>query len=308
VKDIRSSLLVMLSVGLVATWVYHLFDKTRYSRQRKEIYIKDSMAVAQGVQDSLQRIYSLTISDLGTKLDSTQNTAGLLQSELKDKLSEIYRLRSEIASILKRNDIKKADVDLARKKTIELQMLVSELQTRNSSIEEEKQQITSMLDKVNGQVKNLESANQQLDQENKILAEKVSQATAFYATEVKLAPVTVKNNREQETSSVKKTTKLVISFAVQNNLTDYENTDVYVVITQPDGNLLTNDVWESASTIDTKNEGKKRYTRKIRFEYQKGETKRLTFSINADEYQAGTYILQLYHNGYRIGQATKVLS
>ncbi len=298
----------MLSVGLVATWVYHLFDKTRYSRQRKEIYIKDSMAVAQGVQDSLQRIYSLTISDLGTKLDSTQNTAGLLQSELKDKLSEIYRLRSEIASILKRNDIKKADVDLARKKTIELQMLVSELQTRNSSIEEEKQQITSMLDKVNGQVKNLESANQQLDQENKILAEKVSQATAFYATEVKLAPVTVKNNREQETSSVKKTTKLVISFAVQNNLTDYENTDVYVVITQPDGNLLTNDVWESASTIDTKNEGKKRYTRKIRFEYQKGETKRLTFSINADEYQAGTYILQLYHNGYRIGQATKVLS
>ena len=298
----------MLSVGLVATWVYHLFDKTRYSKQRKEIYIKDSIAVAQGVQDSLQRIYSLTINDLGTQLDSTKNTAGLLKSELSTKLSEIYRLRTEIAAILKRNDIKKTDIDLARKKTIELQMLVSDLQNRNTTIEEEKQQINSMLDKVNVQVKTLESTNQQLDQQNKVLTEKVNQAQAFYSTEVKLSPVMVKNNKEQETSLVSKTTKLVISFAVQNNIASYENTDVYVVITQPDGKLLTNDVWESASTIDTKNEGKKRYTRKIKFEYQKGETKRLNFSINADEYQAGTYILQLYHNGYMIGQSTKVLS
>lgn len=298
----------MLSVGLVATWVYHLFDKTRYSKLRKEIYIKDSIAVAQGVQDSLQRIYSLTINDLGTQLDSTKNTAGQLKTELSTKLSEINRLRTEIAAILKRNDVKKADIDLARKKTIELQMLVSDLQNRNTTIEEEKQQINNMLDKVNIQVKTLESSNQQLDQENKVLTEKVNQAQAFYATEVKLSPVMVKNNKEQETSQVNKTTKLVISFAVQNNIASYENTDVYVVITQPDGKLLTNDVWESASTIDTKNEGKKRYTRKIRFEYQKGDTKRLNFSINADEYQAGTYILQLYHNGYLIGQSTKVLS
>ncbi len=297
----------MLSVGLVSTWVYHIFDKTRYSKQRKEVYIKDSIAVAQGVQDSLQRIFSLTINDLGTQLDSTKNTAGLLKSELSTKLAEIYRLRTEIAAILKRNDIKKTDIDQARKKTIELQMLVSDLQNRNLTIEEEKQQISGMLDKVNVQVRTLESSNQQLDQENKVLTEKVNQAEAFYATEVKLSPVTVKNNKEQETSLVSKTTKLVISFAVQNNIANYENTDVYVVITQPDGKLLTNDVWESASTIDTKTEGKKRYTRKIKFEYQKGETKRLNFSINADEYQAGAYILQLYHNGYMIGQSTKVL-
>lgn len=307
-KDIRSSLLVMLSVGLVATWVYHLFDKTRYSRQRKEIYIKDSIAVAQGVQDSLQKIYSLTISDLGNRLDSTKSTAGLLQSELQNKLAEIYRLRTEIATILKRNDIKKADVDLARKKTIELQLLVSELQNRNSSIEEEKKQISAMLDNVNVQVKTLETANQQLDQENKVLAEKVNLASAFFASDIKLVPVTVRNNKEQETSSVKKTTKLVISFSVQNNLADYEIADVYVVITQPDGHLLTNDIWESSATIETKTEGKIRFTRKVRFEYQKGELKRLNFSINADEYQAGTYLMQLYHNGYRIGQTSKVLS
>jgi hypothetical protein len=80
------------------------------------------------------------------------------------------------------------------------------------------------------------------------------------------------------------------------------------VITQPDGQLLTSDAWESSSSIDTRNEGKKRYTRKVKFEYQKGETKRLVFSLNAEDYQKGTYNLQVYHNGYMIGQANKVLN
>lgn len=299
---------MMLSAGLVGTWVYHLADKARYSKQRKEIFIKDSIAVAQGVEDSLNKIYSLTLRELGTQLDSNKNTQALLKSELNAKLSEIYKLRSEIAAILKKNNMNKADVDLARKKTIELQLLVSELQNRNSTIEEEKQQIHTMLDKVNVQVKTLETTNQQLDQENKFLNEKLSQAAAFITTEVKLSPVTVKNDKEQETNLAGKTSKLVISFTVLNNIADYENTDVYVIITQPDGKLLTNDVWESATTIDTKKDGKKRYTRKVRFDYQKGDMKQLIFSINADEYKAGNYSLQLYHNGYLIGQTTKKLS
>lgn len=298
---------MMLSVGLVGTWTYHLYDKTRYSRLRNNIYIKDSVAVAQGIQDSLQKFYSLTISDLDTRLDSTRTHAGELKSQLNEKLSEIYRLRIEIAGILKKNNLKKEDLDQARRKAAELQLLVADLQSRNSSIEEEKTQIAAVLDKVNLQVKDLETVNQQLDQQNKSLTEKISLASAFVASEIKLTPVAVKNDKEQETTVAKKTSKLVVSFTVQNNIADYENAEVYVVITQPDGSLLNTDVWESSSTIDTRNAGKIRYTRKIRFEYQKGEIKRLLFSLNADEYQKGAYTLQLYQNGYLIGQASKVL-
>ncbi len=304
----KSFLLLMLSVGLVGTWTYHLYDKTRYSRQRNEIFVKDSIAVAQDVQDSLQKIYSLTINNLDARLDSTKNTAGQLKSQLDIKLAEIYKLRSEISTILRKNDVKKEDLDMARRKAAELQFLVSDLQSRNSTIEEEKIQINAMLEKVNIQVKDLETTNTQLGQENKILVEKVNQASTFVATEIKFSPVTVKNEKEQETTVATKTSKIVVSFAVKNNIADYETAEVYVVITQPDGKLLTNDVWESASTIDTRSDGKKRYTRKVRFDYQKGETKQLLFSLNADEYEKGTYILQLYHNGYMIGQVTKTLS
>jgi hypothetical protein len=307
-KDTKSLLLAMLSVGLTGTWVYHLYDKTQYTKKRNEIFVKDSIAVAQGVQDSLQKIYSRTISDLDIQLDSTRNTAGLLKGELSNKLSEIYRLRTEIATILKRNDIKKEDLLLARKKTTELQQLVQELESKNFSIEEEKQQITASLDKVNLQVKNLEDNMQELTKENKILSEKVNLAATFIASELVFSPLMLKKDKEQETNAAAKTNKIVISFALKNNISDYENAEVYVSVIQPDGNVMMIDAWESSSMIDTKNEGKKKYTRKIKFEYQKGESKKLTFSLSPDNFEKGVYKVQLYHNGYLIGQTSKTLN
>ena len=298
----------MLSVGLVGTWIYHLYDKTQYTQRKNEVYIKDSMAVAQGVQDSLQKIYSNTINNLDAQLDSTKSTAGQLQGELSTKLAEINRLRAEIASILKRNNFKKEDLDLARRKTVELQQLVAELQSKNTTIEEEKKQITDVLDKVNVQVKNLEGNVQNLTQENRVLTEKVNLASAFVISELKLSPVMVKNDKEQETNQAKKASKLVISFSVQNNITDYENADVFIVITQPDGRILKNeDVWD-ATTINLQNGSRINYTRKVRFEYRKGESKQLIFTLNAEQYLKGTYTMQVYHKGYMFGQTMKMLN
>ena len=160
---------------------------------------------------------------------------------------------------------------------------------------------------MNIQVKGLETTNQQLDQENKVLTEKINLASTFVASEIKFSPITVKNDKEVETGSAKKASKLVVSFAVQNNINQYENADVYIIVTQPDGRILeNNDVWEK-STITTTTGARLNYTRKVRFDYQKGETKRLLFSLNADEYLKGTYTLQIYHNGNMIGQVMKVL-
>jgi len=303
-RDTKSLLLILLSFGLVGTWVYHLYDKTKYSKQRTEIYIKDSIAVAEGIQDSLHKLYSSTITNLDAELDSTKSNAGQLKGELGNKLSEINRLKAEIAAILKKNNVKKEDIELARKKTTELQLLVQQLTSRNNTVEEEKQQISVALDNVNIQMKNMEGNVQQLTNENKVLAEKVTIASTFNASEISLTPVAVRNDKEKETSAADKVSKLVVSFAVQNNISDEPVSEIYVVITQPDGKVLKTDVWDAFS-IDTRKEGKKSYTRKVRFDYERGENKKLLFSLNADDYMKGNYKLQVYHNGYMIGSNVK---
>ena len=109
-----------------------------------------------------------------------------------------------------------------------------------------------------------------------------------------------------ETNLARKSSKLVISFTLQNNVNDYESADVFIVVTQPDGSVLGNDIWESSS-IDTYNGGRKIYSLKMPFEYHKGESKPLLLSMNPDEFMKGTYTLQIYHNGYMIGQVMKNL-
>src|SRR5262245_2817197 len=134
-KDIRSSLLLMLSVGLIGTWIYHLYDKTHYSKQRHEVYIKDSSAVADGIRDSLQKIYSATISGLDTQLVATKTNAESLKSQLDVKLGEIFKLRTDITGILKNRNATRKDLEVARQKIGELQDKVNELRDQNTSME-----------------------------------------------------------------------------------------------------------------------------------------------------------------------------
>ena len=143
--------------------------------------------------------------------------------------------------------------------------------------------------------------------ENKILTEKIQLASLFIASEIQLCAVEAKNDKEQETTQAKKAEKFVLSFKVQNNITDYSDAEIFVAIIQPDGKVLSNEVWDS-NMFDTRREGKKNFTIKIRFEYTKGEARPLVFTLNANSYQKGNYIMQIYHNGIKIGQTTKMLS
>lgn len=296
----------MLSVGLVATWIYHLYDKTQYSERRTEVYVKDSAAVAEGIKDSLQKLYVSAIINLDTRLDSTRSSADSLKTQLDVKLNEIYKLKSEIDGILKKRGASKADLNIARQKIDELQQLINGLKGEKTSMEEEKKQLNNILAQMSGEITGLQQTMKQLGDENKALTEKVNLASVFVASEVKLTPVTIKNDKEQETNQAKKVSKLIVSFTVQNNVNEYANADVYIVVIQPNGKIVKDDAWESFS-MDTHNGNKIPYTRKMRFEYVKGEAKQLLFSLNTDEYQKGNYTLQVYHNGYMVGQTVKTL-
>lgn len=305
-RDVKSLLLLLLSIGLVSTWIYHLYDKTIYSKKRTEVYIKDSIAVADAVRDSLQKIYTSTISKLDTQLDSTKTGADSLKDQLDNKLSEIYKLQNEISGILKNRNSNKADLNLAKDKINELQQKVDDLRNQNTAMEDERIRLTGILEQLNNDMKDLEQNAKKLNEENKTLIEKINLASVFVASEVKLIPITVKNDKELETNDARKTTKLIISFTVQNNISESPNAEVIIIVTQPNGQVLQNSAWDGG-IFETKNGGRKTYSLKLKFEYQKGEAKHLIFSLNADDYEKGNYSLQIYHNGLLIGKAIKTL-
>jgi myosin heavy subunit len=300
-KDTKSLLLVLLSVGLVGTWIYHLYDKALYSQQKSILQAADSTAVANTVKDSLSKVYNSSINEMDARLLLTKVNADSLQGQLELKLNEIYQLKAEISSILNNKTSSREEVTLARQKMVELQQKVEALSQQNLSMEEEKTQLNQVLTRLTDNMDSLQRNIRKLSTENEVLTEKINQAAVFMASDVRLIPTNIRLAKEQETNQLKKTDKFVVSFAVQNNL-DQDNAEIVIVIIQPDKQVLQNSSWDSG-LFDTKSEGKKKFTRIIKFDYSKGEKRDLNFTLDAAPFQKGNYTLQLWHKGVLIGKS-----
>lgn len=306
-RDTRSLLLLLLSIGLVGTWVYHLYDKTKYSHRRMEVYIKDSAAVADGIRDSLSKLYSTAIKELDTRLIVSERNTDTLKGTLQIKIDELNKLKDEINDILNSRAINKNGLAVASRKILVLQERVNELKNENTSIKEETGRLNSILNLLNAEIENLQKSVSRLNDENQSMSEKVNLASLFVASEMSLNAIAVRKQKEQETLSAKKADKLVASFLVQNPVYDFTNTEVVVVVVQPDGTVLPN-VDVASRTFETKTEGTINFTRKIKIDYSKGERRKIIFSLQAEKIQKGNYQLQLWHKGIMIGQTSKTLS
>ena len=305
-KDIKSLLLVLLSTGLVGTWIYHLYDKTVYTNLITEVSLKDSVRATNALRDSLTNFYTGTIRNLDFQLDSSRNQADSIRFNLDRKLGEINLLKTEISYILNNRNATKNDLSTARVKIDELQQKVNELRGQNDSMEDEKLKLSAALDHLNNEMKTLEKNIRNLNQENKDMAEKINDASSFFVSEMKFMAVSVRNNKEQETKVAAKANKFVSSFILKNNIADYENTEITIIIADPTGQVIQNPVWDSGK-FTTKKDGVKSYTRKLKFDYAKGEQKEIIFSIDTDQYEKGIYQMQIYHNGLLIAKTSKTL-
>jgi transposase len=296
-RDIKPLLILLLAFGLVSTWVYHIYDKSQYAHLRVE---SKSEETTNEVRDSLQAVYASVVNQMGDSLNSVQTTA-------EERLKEINVLKNEIRAILSKKEFSRIDQNIAEQKIVQLQQKVDELDIRKRDMETERAQLNNILLQLTQDVDTLQQSIRKLNNENQALNEKVALASIFVASEVKIEAVAVRGNEEEPTSVAKKTDKFVASFVVQNRVNQFANAELTSVVLMPDGKVMQSTVWDSG-TFDTKGDGKKNFTRKIRFDYEKGEQKNLLFTIDAENCQKGTYTLQLWHNGVMIGQARKTLS
>ena len=307
-KDYKTVLLALLSGGLIITWVYHIYDKSQYSNHTRQVFVKDSTAVAEAVSDSLRIYYTRTLDQLGVEKLHIDSANNLLQGELGIKISEINNLRTEIGTILKRKNLTQADLSEAKTKINDLQQRMDDLKTENTTLTDERSKLNGILAQLNGEMNSLQQNMQKVSAENRELAQKINDASVFIASEIKFAAVNIRpDEKETETTQQKKANKFVTSFKVQNNIVDQPSAEVVVVVSDPSGKSLNTEVWDAGS-FETKAEGRKIYTRKVRFEYNKGEAKQLIFSLEPNNFEKGTYKLSLYHNGVRIGESSWKLS
>jgi len=292
-KDTRNILLLVVSLCLVGTWAYHIYDKNNYAQEPVVVVKKDTVAEQKAVNDSLRTSYSKTLAQLDTTARSkdSMNITGYAV-----KTSEIDNLRNEIYAILNLNAITKEDL---RRAEVKLKLLQQKIGTSdNGNTEISKQTKTS-------EVKNpvVVSSDSKVKPETKTVVQNKQEAEPVLLNTVNISFRAFQAAaKDQPTTKADDAGYFAVSCLLQNVMASFTDTDVYLVLTDPQGNVIQDDQWQ-AGMFSTRSNTRIPYSRKSSFSYAKGDTKRITVNIKPSEILQGSYSLQIYHNGTRIGKS-----
>jgi len=302
----KSSATKNVIIGVLAAVVlgmggYMAYDKKKNNQviQKQETQI----ATATDEKSEIQKNFDASLA----RLDSMTGINSKLESQLGEKNSEIAKVKTEIRSILNKSNATTAELARAKElvaslngKISDLQADVARLTQENKSLNEEKVVLVADKTKLTQDLEATTVVKQELEK-------KVDVASTLNASNIMITPINVRNNGKEKVSTVaKRVDKLVVSFDVDNRIAQSGSTDVYVLVIGPDGQPIKPET--SGGVFTTRDEGEKAFTAKLPVEVETAKKKNVEFAFApGTNFQKGNYTVQIYQNGFLIGEGTKEL-
>lgn len=298
-KNYKNAIIGVLAAGLIAVSGYLIYSKKESTQaiQQQETQIAKVSAEKSDVQSnfdaSLARLDSMT----------TVNTG--LESKLTEKNKEIAKVKSEIRGILNKKNATESELGRAKTLIASLNDKISSLQLDIAQLKQENQLLTND-NVVLKQEK--EVLNQNLAATTAIkksLEKKVDIASTLNASNIVITPINVKKSgKEKISATAKRVDKFVVSFDVDNRIIQPGSTDVYVVVLGPDGKAINT----GTETFTTRTDGDLAFTAKVPVDLETAKKKNVEFAfIPGADFKQGNYTVQIYQNGFLIGQGTREL-
>ncbi len=304
-KDNRKLIYGILIALLLGTWVYVLYDKNQSSQQIGTLQTQYS--TVKTARDSIQSDYQEALA----KMDSLTGSNTQLKGQLADRKNDIDKLKADIKSELSK---KNADLGRARELVNQLKTQITDLfaqidqlKQQNQTLTTSNQQLTTERDTLTVQKQAVEQ-NLATTQAEKAHEEDIG--STLHASAISIAAIDVRHNgKEVETSKAKKADLFRVSFQLdENRIAPSGSKDLYVCVTGPDGKPITMPSNGSGS-FTTRDEGDKVYTKQVSVQYTQSQALPVSFDWKPENghYQEGDYKIQIYQNGFKIGEGTKTL-
>ena len=303
-KDNRKIIYALLIGALIVTWVYIIIDK----QKNKEVITQKEIqyVTVTNAKDSLQAAFN----DATAKADSLTGSNVQLQGALAEKNSAILKLRSNISNILKKKNATDAELKEAKSMIAELNGKIDGLFTEIAQLKGENQQLNSANQQLTTEKTQLTTEKGELQTNlSKTQAEKANVedlASTLHASNIAVTAVKVKGNgTEKETSSAKRADQFVISCSLdENRVAPSGKKALYVCVYNPDG---TPSATEGSFTGRDGNA--KSYSNKVEVTYEQGKSLPVSFHWKpaTDKFQSGDYKIEIYNNGFKIGEGKKSL-
>jgi len=288
----------LLAAGLLGTWGYLLWNQNKSSEKLQLSQTQASSYMSQ--RDSIRMMYDAA----EIRLDSITGANNSLQGDKTALQKEIDAKKAEIRKILSNNKATAAQLAKAKTLIAELNDKITNLETEVTRLTGENQELTTANTTLKQEKTDLETNITTLTGEKDELQKTVDVGSTFSASNIQVIPVNErKNGKEKNTTTAKKVDKLMVSFDVENRIAKSGPADMYLIVTAPDGKVIS----EDANVLNTRADGDKSFTAKIPVNYEQGTRKPVHFPIRQDDFKTGDYKIEIYHNGFKIGEGIRNL-
>jgi len=297
----KNLLIGLLAAGLLGTWGYLLWDKNKTGEKLQLTQTQSESYMT--ARDSIKLMYD----EAEARLDSITGANNSLQGEKSDLQKQIEANKAEIRRILNDRNATRADLQRAQNMIANLNGQIASLEQEVTRLTGENQELAANNVQLSTEKTVLEQNLQTTLTERDDLSQTVDVASTFSASNIQITPVNEKKSgKEKTTTTAKKVDKLVVSFDVENRIARSGPADMYIMVTAPNGQVISDPALGSG-TLTTRTDGDKTFTSKVPIEYEQGTRKSIQFPIRQSDFQTGDYRIEVYHNGFKIGESVRTL-
>lgn len=285
----KNNLWIYLTAGLIVLAginIYLYFSKSKVDQEN--VQLAEDKLVQDSTLQNLQAEYNASL----VRLDELVGKNTALDSMLLAKNGEFQKIQKRIQEITSKNNI-------TEKEYKEAKTLIESLQIKITHYERE-------IETLKNENRTLRILNDSLAITNASLNEKVELAKVLHVSNIRLNPIDVRRGgaKEKETSKARKVDLLRIQFDIDKNLIDEAgNKDLYIKVIDPKGELLSNPALGSGSFITA--EGNTEFysiSKRVMLEKQEAMSGVTVDWNQSAEYEAGEYLVEIFHKGYVIGK------
>jgi myosin heavy subunit len=293
-----NSIIITLAVLMMTSWAFVLWTRNNQRKEHREL--TRQYAAMQETRKQMQMNYEASLN----LLDSVAGSIAEEESELVNKSSRVSELKKEINSLLRKSTLTASERDRANVLILQLkdqlqflQKEIDSLNANNDLLADEKSELMEERDEYRLHKEKLEIETQQL-------ALKLKIASTLNSSNISMTPLQVrKGQADRPTTKASKAGRLMIAFDVENRVIEPGTTDVYLILQDPDGEIIKTETSDTGTFVTSDNR-QQPFTAVIPVEVQTGAKKRVEFCWNTDRaLKKGVYYAGIYHNGFKIGES-----
>lgn len=292
----------LLIAALLGTWGYIIWDKSKSKEVTTQLQAQ--LSTSDSSKTAIQGEYNSALQ----RLDELTSMNASMDSLVKTKDSEIGNMKKRIQTLLNKQNKTAADLAEAKRLINELNEKISGYVVEVETLRGENLQLKTDKQELTVQKEALQVQYDQTSAEKKVVEEKLDVASTLNASSINIVTIDERRNgKEKEKDVAKRVDKIRLSFNVFNRVGEEGTKDVYVVITDPSGQVVSNEALGSGR-FTTREEGERVFTKmtSLTFSANKSVPVSIEWKPGA-KFVEGAYKVEIYNNGFKIGEGTKTL-